>query len=254
MFRLMKYEIRKNITGVIVLFSIIMGLEAYFLFSAFTENREHTAISTVLLVMATMVSFFCVFIFGVSTYSKELKSKTGYMTFMTPISAFTVIGSKFLSILIEGIFFAVLLGLLACADMALFEGVFPETKLFTEFMDMLFKNAGVDAARFWTDVFLEVIEILVEFFAIVSMAYLAITLSSTAFQNKKYKGVISAVIFVIIVVIVSKIADKIPAINEATGRMMGGVVSIIPALIYFTVITVISILVSAKLLEKRVSL
>lgn len=254
MFRLIKYEMRKNITSVVILFAVIMGLEGYFLISALTDSRSHTAISSSLLVIATMVAYFCVCIFGIATYSKELKSKTGYMTFMTPISSFSIIGSKLISTLIEGVFFAILLVVLACTDMALFEAVFPETKLFSSFINMLLESMGVDASGFWLGMLATVIELLVTFFAIVSMAYLAITLSSTAFQNKKYKGVVSAVIFIVIVIIVSKVADVLPNIYSNPTSVIEAIVSMVPALIYFTVITVASIFVSGTLLEKKVSL
>ena len=73
----------------IILFGAIMGLEIYFVISALLESRDHTAVSAVLLLMASVVAYFGVLIYGVASYSKELNQKTGYMTFMTPISSFT---------------------------------------------------------------------------------------------------------------------------------------------------------------------
>lgn len=254
MFRLTKYEIRKNITGLVILFGVIMGLEIYFLISALTENRDHTAISTSLLIISTIVAYFCVFIFGVATYSKELNSKTSYMTFMTPISSFSVIGSKLLSTFIAGVFFAILLVILAFADMALFENVFPESKLFSEFLDVLFDMAGYSAVEFWLSVLVSVIEILVSFFSVVAMAYLAITLSSTAFQNKKYKGVVSVGIFVAIVFIVIKLGECLPEVYDRVTDMTEAMIATVPSLIYFTVITVMALFASARLLDKKVSL
>lgn len=253
MLRLMKYEMRKNILGVVILFSIIMGLESYFLISALAESGEHTVISAVILMLVTFVAYFCVFIFGITTYSKELKSKSGYMTFMTPISSFTVIGSKLLVTLLEGIFFAVLLVVLACIDMAVMEAQFPETKIFTDFVDMFVTAIGINTGEVLLGIFATILELLINFFAIVSMAYLAITLSSTAFQNRKFKGIISTIIFIVIMVIVSEVADLI--LNDAdASNMFDLFVSMIPTFLYYIVVTVISIFTSGTLLEKKVSL
>lgn len=254
MFKLTKYEIRKNITGLVVLFGIIMGLEFYFLMSYMLENRTHTALSASLLVLSTVVAYFCVFIFGVASYSKELKSKTSYLTFMAPVSSYSVIGSKLLSTLAAGVFFAVLLVVLAMADMALFEDMFPETELFSQFISILVDMAGYTTAEFWLTAVVAVAELLISFFSIVAMAYLAITLSSTAFQNKKYKGVISVAIFVVIVILVSKLGNMIPSVYATIGSVSQAVISVLPQLAYFTAVIVVSLIVSARLLDRKVSL
>lgn len=253
MLRLMKYEMRKNILGVAILFSIIMGLECYFLVSAFASSGEHTIISAAILMLVTFVAYFCVFIFGINTYSKELKSKSGYMTFMTPISSFTVIGSKLLVTLLEGIFFAVLLIVLACIDMAVMEAQFPETKIFTDFVDMFVTAMDINAGEILLGILGSILELLITFVAIVSMAYLAITLSSTAFQNRKFKGIISTIIFIVIMVIVSEVAELI--LNDASASNTFDLfIAMIPAFLYYIAVAVISIFVSGTLLEKKVSL
>ena len=131
MFKLSKYEIRKNILGLVIMFGAIAGLEIYFLISAFLENARHTTISSSFLIMSSVIAYFGVLIYGVASYSKELNRKTGYMTFMTPVSSFSIIGSKLISTLIVGIFFVALLGILAMIDMAIVENVFPQTKVFS---------------------------------------------------------------------------------------------------------------------------
>ncbi len=254
MLRLMKYEIRKNITGLVILFGIIIGLEGYFLVSAIAESRKHTSLSAAFLVIASVVAFFAVFMFGVSSYSKELKSKTSYMTFMAPLSSFSIIGSKLISTLLAGTFFAVLLAIFAFADMALFEKVLPETELFTEFIEVIAGNAGYSIAEVGLAILVTIIEMLISFFAIVAMAYLAITLSSTLFQNKKYKGVISVVIFFAINWIINKIGEFLPEIYDDVTNITEAIVATFPAWIYYGVVMVLSLIVSAKLLDKKVSL
>lgn len=254
MLRLTKYELRKNIMGTVILFGIIIGLEIYFVISALLENRDHTAMATAFLVIAACVSYFCLFFFGVSSYSKELRSKTGYLTFMTPISSFSVIGSKLLSIFITGVFFVILLSVLACIDMAMFENVFPETQLFTDFLDGLFNMAGYSPEEFWLTVLVNVAIILVSFYAVIALAYMSITLSSTIFQNKKYKGVISVIIFILLTLLVSKISEFLPDIYENVTRMGEAMLQIVPQLIYWLAITIGALFLSGKFLDKKVSL
>lgn len=253
MLRLMKYETRKNILGVAILFSIIMGLECYFLIGAITKSGKHTAIAAVILMLVTFVAYFCVFVFGITTYSKELKSKSGYMTFMTPISSFTVIGSKLLVTLLEGVIFAVLLVVLACVDMAVMEAQFPETKMFTEFVDMFVTALGINTGEVVLGILGTVLELLINYVAIVSMAYLAITLSSTVFQNKKFKGIVSAVIFIVIMVLVNKVSGLMPGDTNAT-NMVDLFVAMIPTFLYYAVVAAASVFASGTLLEKKVSL
>lgn len=254
MFKLSKYEIRKNIIGLVIMFGAIAGLELYFVISALADNRDHTAIASLLLLLATVVAYFGVLIYGVASYSKELNQKTGYMTFMTPISTFTIIGSKLISTLLAGIFFVVLLGIFALIDMAMFEEVFPETKLFTEFLDNLIEMSGAAAGELWINVGVGILSMLIESFAIVAIAYISITLTATAFQNKKWKGIVSAVIFVVTMIIVGKIDDIIPAIYDTVTKWSQGIVNLLPHILYMAVIAAASIYGSGKLLDKKVSL
>lgn len=254
MFKLSKYEIRKNILGLIIMFGTIVGLEIYFVISAVIESRDHTAIACVLLVIATVVAYFGVLIYGVASYSRELNQKTGYMTFMTPISSFTIIGSKLISTLAAGIFFVVLLGVFAVIDMALFENVFPESRLFTDFVEELARMAGASAGELWVNVGINIIDTLIESFAVVAIAYLSITLTATVFQNKKWKGIVSVIIFVLAMIAVVKIAEHIPSIYETTIKWTQGIVNLIPVIIYLAVVAVACIFVSGKLLDKKVSL
>lgn len=254
MLRLTKFEIRKNIIGIILIFSAIVASEIYFLISAFAESKDHTAISTVVLVIVSMVAYFCVFIFGVATYSKELNSKTSYLTFMAPVSSFSIIGSKLLSTLMVGVSIAVLLVIFAMVDMPLFENVFPETKLFTDFLEVITEAANFSLAEFGASILVFVLSMALSFFAAVSMAYLAITLSSTVFQNKKYKGIVSLAIFIGINWVITKVAGYLPEIYEGASNIKEVLISIVPSLLYFSAIMIVALFVTAKLLDKKVSL
>ena len=254
MFKLSKYEIRKNILGLMIMLGAIVGIEIYFLISTAVESREHTFISSGVLIMATVIAYFGVLIYGVASYTKELNQKTGYMTFMTPVSTFSIIGTKLISTLIVGIFFVVLFGVLAVMDMAIVENVFPETKIFTEFIKVLAQMVGKNAGEIWITVGVWIFSMLIESFAIIAIAYMSITLTATVFQNKKWKGLVSVLIFILVMIAVVKIAELIPDIYETTVKWSQAVINAIPLIIYIALVAVASIFTSAKLLDKKVSL
>ena len=75
MLKLTKYELRKNLLGIGIVAGIICVLQALFMFFCLTENLNYTSLFGGLLIIATSVSYFIVFIFGVVTYYRELSSK-----------------------------------------------------------------------------------------------------------------------------------------------------------------------------------
>ncbi len=254
MFKLIKYELRRNITGIVILFSIIMILQGYFMVSVSTESEGNTAMAVALLILAMSVSYFCVFIFGVSFYSKELNSKSSYLTFMTPTSSYSILGAKLLSTLITGIFFAVLLVAFITIDIAMLKNVFPELEMVGGIIDFISDMSGVSMTEVLLRLLVILIAFLVNFFAIIAMAYMAITLSATWFQNKKFKGVISFLLFIVIVRTVNFIGSFIPNLIEDVKSVSDVMITMLPTVIYLTVIIILSIIASAKLLDKKVSL
>ncbi len=254
MFKLVKYEIRKNIMGLIIMFAVVMGLEAYFLVSALLDNEDHVMASTVLLVFATVIAYFGILVFGVASYSKELKSKTGYMTFMTPISSFSIIGSKLFSTFTAGMFFIALFIVLAVADMAVFEEVFPQVKLFSEMLDAFMEANGKDLAEVGLEVLVEFLGILLESFVIIAMAYLSITLTATILQNKKWKGIVSVALFILLAWLIIKAGGLLPEINPVAANVWEAIVNLIPYMLYCLVLSVAAIIGCGILLEKKVSL
>ena len=105
MFKLIKYEYRKNRTLLLTILGIIAVLEVYFLVSAhlaqkyamidmFSETTQRAevnlAVSISLLVAASFGTALAVFIMGVAGYSRELNQRTSYLIFMTPQSTLSM--------------------------------------------------------------------------------------------------------------------------------------------------------------------
>ena len=90
----------------------------------------------------------------------------------------------------------------------------------------------------------------------ITIAYLAVSLSSTVLQNKKIKGVVSFILFVVLYVLVSYIAYKLPHLgkNVQVETMLDAMYKNIPQLILYVVCMIGSYIGSATLLSKKISL
>ncbi|MBQ8088679.1 MAG: hypothetical protein IJ234_09730, partial [Clostridia bacterium] len=127
MFRLLKVEFRKARGAMLALCGITIALEIYFLAALHGEWEEHLAIAAFLLVISGFAAAMFVFIRGITSYSRELNSTSGYLLFMTPNSSLKIMGSKYLYTFLNGVVFMVLLGGLAFLDFELLMAHYVET-------------------------------------------------------------------------------------------------------------------------------
>ena len=98
--------------------------------------------------------------------------------------------------------------------------------------------------------------VLIQFFTMITVAYLAVSLSSTVLQNKKIKGVVSFVLFVVIYVLMSYIAFKLPHLGEGmqATTMLEAIYAYLPQFTLYLVCMIGSYIGSAALLSKKISL
>lgn len=116
MLKMMKYEYRRGIFPLLVVITALAAAELLFVIGIFAEKDLLAGLGITFLVMGGWASFMFVLIYGVIIYSQDLKNKTGYMVFMTPISNYKIIGAKLLSILLTGATLVAFLGLLIVVD------------------------------------------------------------------------------------------------------------------------------------------
>ena len=251
MLKLTKYELRKNLLGIGIVAGIICVLQALFMFFCLTENLNYTSLFGGLLIIAASVSYFIVFIFGVVTYYRELSSKSSYLIFMTPNSSLSIITSKLLYTLIIGIgISAIFIGF----DIFMMAGVFGDlADALKNFSEML-KIMGIDVVNIIINIVAGIISFLIAFFFLISLAYFAITLSSTALQNKKIKGLISVVLFCVLAYATIKISSLLPELYKNPDSLSQALMSSLPATIFQLLMVVACTFGSAVLLDKKVSL
>lgn len=275
MLKLIKYEFRKAQTAFLVLLGITAALEAYYLVSLHLEREEHFIISILLLMVCAYAVAIFAFVRGVNSYSSELKSRSSYLIFMTPNSTLKIMGSKFLYTFANGLFFAVLFSALACWDIVLMMKKFGEYEDFLNGLNMFLGMYGVHLDRIAYAGLFMVAYMFLSVLSVIAIAYLAITLSSTLFRDKKWRWIPTLVLFFGMTYGVSWLNGLFPSpVNELVAmgdsmammeeaEMVGAAADmlwdvIVPALIPAAGISLGTILVSlfgcAAMLKYKVSL
>lgn len=256
MLKLIKYEYRRSLMGLLIMLGVLLALQGYFLISTYGQFTDHVLASSVLLIFALSMAVVGMLIYSVSLYSRELKSKSSYLTFMTPNSATKILGSKLLAALLLGTVLVLMFAGFFVWDYSLLESVYPEFTLgrvvVSEFLVSL---TSTDAQVLINSVVLVIVGFLVNFFATVVVAYLAITVSATVLSNKRLKGLLSFVLFAAIMAGLSYVTAQIDmkALGSAS-TISDALVASLPSYAIYFVAMVASFFASAWLLEHKVSL
>ena len=195
MLKLIKYEYRRNISGILVMLGLILAAQGYFLWGVAKMSMEHVTVAASLLMTLTGVAVSVVLLYSVSLYSKELNAKTSYLTFMTPNSSAKILGAKLLATLLLGLAYAALLGGCLVWDFTTMRRLFPEIQFVQAMLDALLIQANTNLSELLVVISSFAVDFLVNFYATVVIAYLAITISATALQNKRFKGLLSLILF-----------------------------------------------------------
>lgn len=255
MFKLIKYEFRKNLSGTAAMGGIIAAAQLYFMYAAFiAQSRERTLGGAWFLIMGAIVCFFMVFVMGIVTYSKELSNKTSYLVFMTPNSAIKIIGSKLLYIFFNGLLVLAVLFILCVIDWKILADMWDEEISVFQMMYQMLPVFGIDTTHILYTTLAVVVKFLVNFFMAVTLAYMSITATATVLQNRKIKGLISAVLYVVMIVGINKIGGLLPKIYDFPENMSQAIISDLPCTALFLLIIICAVTATAGLLEKHVSL
>lgn len=208
----------------------------------------------------------------IRTYSDDLNKKTGYMLFMTPNSGYKIIGSKLIFIITEGLILFtsyiifLIVNIVALALKA--TGDFSEiTRAINEMINAI--NSGV-ITQFGInlgDVLLIIIMILVSAIVFALIVYSAMTIRKSIFSDIKYGGLISFIIFIVLNYIYGNLANFVSnafQFNVITERINTNFTVTYPsaamfelfgiAIVFNVIISVILIIGSGYLIEKKINL
>ena len=254
MLKLIKYELRKDMTIYIIIFSVLCALELYLAGSIFFQSDTNLVISMLLYMLCGWAGIIFLMIMGVVSYSRELNSKYSFMTFMTPNSTYRIVGAKYLTLLLMTVVASALYMLFIYLDVQLAFIKYADIKDITEFIDeMVNIFSGTGIKDIVVSILATLASIWLNILLTVSFAYLAITLSATILANKKGKGWLAFGLFVVIRVVTAVISNYIPVFDFGNSFMelMAGSWLVYLFEIVFIIGTYIGV---SELLKRKVSL
>lgn len=276
MLKLLKYEFRKAMTAMLIMLGITAAAQGYFLAGLYVLDdwELHSVIAAMLLMFASFAAYIFVLVRGVASYSSELKSRSGYLIFMTPHSTRKIMASKFLFTLILCAIFGGLYALLGFLDFRLLLEKLGEYEEFLTELNEMLTELGIHTDQIAFGAVFTVIYMALSMLSFFAVAYLAITLSHTFFRDKKWRWVMALVFYMVINYAISFVSSLFPMVYTALNVMDAAGVNKIAAayeldttpdlsellifLVPQTLVSLATILVSlfgcAWMLEKKISL
>ena len=218
MLKLMKYEFRKTRTTLLIMLAALVALEAGFLVGNSADNDRLTGVCLGVLTALVFAVYIYILISGIVSYARELNDKTGYMTFMVPVSPMGVVASKLLFTILAALVATALFGAAVYYDYATIFGRLDLGEDAYNQLSFAFQmftggmGAGVSLTRVILTLGFEAGTVLIEIILVMCTAFLAVTLSATLLQNKKgfLRWAASIVLFF--------------ALNWVTGKVSGTVI------------------------------
>lgn len=213
MLKLLKYEFRKAWVMLLILLSVTVALEGYYLASLYFlfEDAPWNLVISIMLLMLGVVAVSPVIQFtGIFAYAGELRRRTSYLVFMTPHSTRKIMASKYLFIFITAAVFFVLYAVLAFVDIMLLTTHMMEFTDFVEMLNEMLTALGVYVDQVLIAVVIGVLYLFLDLLALVGIGYTAITLSHTWFRDKKWRWIMAVVFYIGMSQVIGFISDLFP--------------------------------------------
>lgn len=192
--KLIKYEIRKQLMSKIVLLGVLVVLQALLLLGVFLKKPDWAATAVVIFYMTAFASLFYFSFESIITFSNDLKTKQSYMLFLLPRNMFQIVGAKMLTAVIQIIGVGLVFMVVGIGNMFFIMSRNGKIEMLVNAIKKFIQNLTSIEIRL-SDVVCVILLVLTGWLLIVLLAMFSITLSSTLLANKKYKGVLSVVIF-----------------------------------------------------------
>ncbi|PKM93342.1 MAG: hypothetical protein CVU84_16115 [Firmicutes bacterium HGW-Firmicutes-1] len=196
MIKLIKYELLRKQNNIFISLIILAFLELGILFGIY-KGGEWILLSMVFIFTMIAGGILMVFIDTIRSYSFDLNQKQGYSLFLTPTSGYKIIGSKGLVSLIELLFVVIVVFGLMFLNFQFTKTLYYDqiNQVSGEIFHVI-KQSNVlpSLGQF----FLFVTASTFEWFTVIMIAILAITLRKTILSDSKIGWIISLVFFIAI--------------------------------------------------------
>lgn len=254
MFKLIKYEIKRNAFLVSVIFIIMAIFQAITILGVVIDKEVCAIIGRVLVSFTGGLGVFILLFSSSTSFSKELGSRESYMTFMTPVSSYKIIGAKLITTGILVAFTDIFVSIVNKLNGVLFTNTFEDYVQSTNTIKILLESMGYDLKELIIYLFVALLITCIVLYTIMCLSYLSITLTATVLANKRGRFIISLVLFFLIIIGLGFLLwDRFP-----TADIGSGVINTILAPLYYYIaffaIMISSFFASGYLLDKKISL
>lgn len=257
MWKMMKYEYRKGLFPMLIILAVFAMLEVLFLYGIFTKDETKTALGITLLIFSCVIAYVFVLVYGIVNYANDLKNKSGYLTFMAPISSYAIIGAKLLSVFLTGATFVGVIVFLGILDYSIAAEVYHLESLVDMLSELFVSITGVQLKEVVFAIFSLILCFLIQISMVVTVAYFAISVSSTVLQNKKGKGLLTCILFFVLYGCINSAALTIVGGVKADviqSNLMDSLAVMWPVEVFYLAVAVVAFLLSGLLLDKKISL
>lgn len=250
--KLIKYEFRKQLMTKLVICFFLALFEIIFLLGVGLEKENMMSFGSGFLFMTGWISFAFLGFEAVITYSNDLKTKQSYMLFLVPRNAYEIVGAKMITMIVQvaaaGAAFAGLAALDVVVLCARFGKINEMLEGIKEFVKMVTGSELRMMDFIWVFAMM-----LVLWLVFVTMAIFAITLATTLFANKRWKGVVSFLIYLVLNFGIAKIANLLLVDKFLQRDVIVADSAAWRFILFYSVVMVLDFLGTAFLLEKKVS-
>lgn len=262
MLKLCKYELRKNLLALLILIGGLAAIQVWFQ----TANALHATSSLdsamVILILYCIACYFAVYIIAISNYYQEISSRTGYLTFMTPVSTLKIILSKMLTVFVIGVILAALLIFLGFHDYAIVAMEYEEVESIGDMVNQVLAYFGIGQGEIAINIVFLAVTYLISFFSTVSLLYLCITLACTFMSNSRIRLLISILIFAVLYFFLRRAEIYLNNLSTPDNRpfyLVDGtiremLIHMLPSTILSLCVMIACIFITSRLLKERISL
>lgn len=213
MLKLMKYEFRKTAFSKLILLILTAVSEVAFLLGIFLEKERLMATSVMFLALCAVIGIAYIGLESVMVLYRDLNTKQSYMLFLTPQNSYEILGAKVLenglSILITGIFFALLAVLDVTVATLYIGGVKEMMDMLKSFLDISVHMVVSPKYAAWS-----FFATLASWCVYIVNADLAVILSATVLSGKKGSGIVAFVAFLVLSWLVGMGLDHLPTLHN----------------------------------------
>lgn len=272
MLNFLKFEFRKRFVQILIVGIITLLCEITFLIYLYVNNNGTNLLLTQFIIFSIYtIATLYFFIDGILAYSSELKNKKGYMIFLAPCSLKKILLSKLLYALCT---------VIACTLIYAFIIIFNIHLIFVKWPSLkesvhqgILALSQFTSFSFLSTMFLDCINSFIQFLALITLGYLAATISTLLLSHKKYKFILTISLFLGLYILIAYIHYKIQTTLPGYTSYMRYTsqsfdlstkidikvlkfmrYSIASSLIYYSIIGVINFLITNYLLSKKIDL